>query len=272
MFSNLNWNTRIVGILDLYFIGKLFLYKGLILSIIFLVLTTTSSFATVYYVSSSGDDGKTGTSPAEAWRTLEKVNSFSPKPGDQILFNRGDQWVGTLNINASGTSGSQIIYGAYGTGQKPKIYGSEEITGWTLHSGNIYKATFNSTIEQLNVDGVRMTLARYPNSGYTTNSYTSSWDGGRCIGRNSAYTFAHSTVSGTGSLVGAKGYLLTNKLIFLDNAGEWYYDSGTNTIYLWTPSGNSPTNYTIRGSILQYGINLNGQNYVNIESLIITDV
>ncbi len=50
--------------------------------------------ATNYYVSSSGNDANSGTSESSPWKTLNKVNSFTPKPGDQILFKRGDEWTG----------------------------------------------------------------------------------------------------------------------------------------------------------------------------------
>jgi hypothetical protein len=112
-----------------------------VLLVFFFQIFTLFGYSTVYYVSSSsGNDGNSGTSVNSAWRSLNKVNSFTPKPGDQILFKRGDEWTGTLKVNGSGTSGSPIVYGAYGSGEKPKIYGSEVITGWTRHSGNIYKA------------------------------------------------------------------------------------------------------------------------------------
>src|SRR5690554_4778639 len=110
-----------------------------VLLVIFFQLLTLYGFSTVYYVSSSsGSDSNSGTSESSAWRSLDKVNGFTQKPGDQILFKRGDSWNGTITVNASGTSGSPIVYGAYGTGEKPKIYGSEVITGWTRHEGNIW--------------------------------------------------------------------------------------------------------------------------------------
>ena len=104
------------------------------------IFSLDQAHATIYYVSSStGSDSNTGTSENSPWKTLTKVNSFTPKAGDQILFKRGDEWTGTITVKSSGTSGSPIVYGAYGSGNKPKIYGSEVITGWTLYSGNIYK-------------------------------------------------------------------------------------------------------------------------------------
>ncbi|QGY43909.1 T9SS type A sorting domain-containing protein [Maribellus comscasis] len=271
MFLNWNDNARTTGAWDLFIKNKLCLLKKLSFSLIFLAITSASSFATVYYVSNSGNDSNSGTSPTEAWQTLKKVNSFSPGPGDQILFKRGDSWVGTIEVKASGTNGSPILYGAYGSGNRPVIYGSETISGWTKHSGNIFKATFSSNVEQLFVDGERLVLARYPNSGYTNDSYSSAWNGATSIGRKSAYIMGSSVVSSSSSIIGANGTLLTNKLAFLDSAGEWYYDSGNNTVYLWSPGGDSPDNYIVRGSTLKYGVNLNGNDYITIENINIRD-
>src|ERR1035437_5600261 len=70
---------------------------------IFLVLSTIAS-ATDYYISSSGNDSNNGLSSSTPWKTITKVNSsFSTlKPGDRILFNRGDTFYGTLIVNGSG--------------------------------------------------------------------------------------------------------------------------------------------------------------------------
>jgi len=262
-----------------------------LLFIIFLVFSSITVNATVYYVSATGNDSNSGTSPNQPWKSLTKVNSFSPKPGDQILFNRGEEWIGTITVKASGSSGNPVIYGAYGTGSNPRIYGSQEITGWKLHSGNIYKATVNSNIEQLFVNDKRSRLARYPNKGYfnttkliSTSQFSSTelkggvnYAGATWIGRTSAFTMHHMKVTGSSSqtiklesapsygLGVNKGFFLANKLEFLDQAGEWYYDPSTKTVYLWAPNGDSPANYKVRGSTSAYGINISDKNYIVIK-------
>lgn len=78
---------------------------------------------TVYYISSlNGDNKNSGTSPEEAWRDLSAYSSIRRKlePGDRVLFERGGVYRGGMLL-ASGVS-----YGAYGSGPKPAIYGSEE--------------------------------------------------------------------------------------------------------------------------------------------------
>jgi len=67
--------------------------------------------ATYYVNATDGDDSKVNSS----------MGSFSA--GDSILFKRGETWSGTsyLYITCSGAQGNVITFGAYGSGNKPKI-------------------------------------------------------------------------------------------------------------------------------------------------------
>ena len=69
------------------------------------------------------------------------------------------------------------------------------------------------------------------------------------------------------SLVNGRTFLLINKLEFLDEAGEWYYDNATNTVYLWTLNGDSPSNYEIRGSVNDNGVVMENKSYVTVKNL-----
>ena len=262
----------------------------------FLFVFVINANATVYYVSSSGNDSNAGTSSNAPWKSLSKVNSFTFKPGDQILFNRGDEWTGTITVKSAGSSGSPIVYGAYGTGNRPKIYGSEKITGWTRHSGNIYKASFSKDINQLFINDARLRVARYPNKGYffinsvqSSTRFTSdelssaiNYTGAKWFGRSKYWLTELKTVTSSSSktltldsapsyeLDPKEGFFLMNKLEFLDQAGEWYYDTSSKTVYVWTPNGDSPENYTIRGSVHENGIFLDDKDYITIQDLEIT--
>lgn len=72
-----------------------------------------------YYVSNLGDDNNDGLSPEMPWRSLEKVSAADLKPGDGVLFRRGDLFRGSVYTK------SGVTYGAYGQGPKPKFYGCE---------------------------------------------------------------------------------------------------------------------------------------------------
>ncbi len=152
--------------------------------------------ATTYYISNvAGNDANNGTSSSTPWKTLDKVNnpSFDFQPGDQILFQRGDEFRGHIEVVSQGLAGQPIVYGAYGDANaaKPIINGAELITGWKKCStecgnlaqvNNIYYADvvlpqalykqnrndagtmYDQGISQLFVNGERQVAARHPNT------------------------------------------------------------------------------------------------------------
>ena len=85
---------------------------------------TASAAGTTYYIdSASGSDSNSGTSTAEAWKTLDKVNATTFQPGDQILFKSGGVWNGQLWPKGSGSSGLPIKMDLYGGTVRPIING-----------------------------------------------------------------------------------------------------------------------------------------------------
>ena len=254
-----------------------------------------------YYVSATGSDSNDGRSPAKAFKTITKVNTLNLSGTvKNVYFKRGDSFTGTLTAGYSGTSGKKIVYGAYGNGAKPKIYGSDVVTGtWTVHSGNIYKITLDKTdITQLFLDGSKMKLARYPDNGYfSITSVTSdvtftsteidgstNYTDATIMLRTDAYTLRAGTIQtysgqqltmaaalydgGTSTVrTAGDGFWLSNKLIFLTQAGEWFYDNPNNTLYVWTPYGDSPANYEVRVSTADYGISITSKNYITVKDI-----
>src|SRR6267154_4448858 len=80
--------------------------------------------SSIYYVDSrAGDDSNAGTSPASAWKSLEKVNARTFLPGDRILLKSSSMWNGQLWPKGSGVEGRPITVGMYGGGVKPVING-----------------------------------------------------------------------------------------------------------------------------------------------------
>ena len=79
-----------------------------------LVFTATASATTYYVDATDGDDSKSGTSEANAWQNLSKVNSTTFSAGDSILFQCGEAWAGQLWPKGSGSSGSPITLSDYG--------------------------------------------------------------------------------------------------------------------------------------------------------------
>ena len=119
------------------------------------VLTAWSpAAATVYYVAADGNDANAGESQRNPWRSLDRVNAADLKPGDQVLFKRGDTWRGQLRPH-SGSEAGHVLYAAYGTGPKPTLLGSipkDKPEQWVQEAGDIW-ATVQPlpTLGQVNV-------------------------------------------------------------------------------------------------------------------------
>ena len=131
----------------------------------------TRAAGTTYYVSTAGLDSNDGLSELTPFKTIAKVNSLALGPGDRVLFKCGDVWQAEqLVVSKSGTETEPITFGSYpeGCANKPTLSGSLPITGWTVHSGSIYRAdlpagTFPLGINQLFRDGQRLIMGRWPN-------------------------------------------------------------------------------------------------------------
>jgi hypothetical protein len=112
--------------------------------IIFLLLNSLFSSATVYYVSNVGNDALDGKTESTAWRTISKINSQLFSPGDIIMFRKGDTWRETLIVSSSGNSTSPITFSNYGNNSKnPRVIGSNSVDGWTetATGSKIWKST-----------------------------------------------------------------------------------------------------------------------------------
>ena len=126
----------------------------LVLLLLLSVLPFIVSADTYYVDASDGDDSNSGTSPDQAWQSISKVNSemWNFQPGDNILFQRGETFGGTVHlyITCSGSeTGGYITFGAYGTGPKPIFDG----TNTNVNEGVIasYASINYVTVENIHV-------------------------------------------------------------------------------------------------------------------------
>jgi hypothetical protein len=90
-----------------------------------------------WYISNKGDNANDGTSPEKAWATIVALDAYKSKikAGDAVLFERGGVYRGTI------TTISGVFYGAYGSGDKPCLYGSKgnfAKAKWTVSKGNVW--------------------------------------------------------------------------------------------------------------------------------------
>lgn len=134
--------------------------------------------ASFYVDPVSGSDSDNGTSPATAFATLAKARQAvdainGSMTGDIMVYLMpGDHLVtSTLSLSEadSGTNGHNVIWTTSGARGSARLIGGTIVTGWTLDSGNIYKAAVGAGTQRLEAvfeNGVRGRLGRHPNTGY----------------------------------------------------------------------------------------------------------
>ncbi|MFD5205550.1 right-handed parallel beta-helix repeat-containing protein [Streptomyces anulatus] len=72
-----------------------------------------------YYVAPGGDDRSQGTSPGEAWRTLDRAERTGLEPGDRLLLKGGARFSGTVTVGEeeAGDADRPVVIGSYGGGR-----------------------------------------------------------------------------------------------------------------------------------------------------------
>ena len=70
-----------------------------------------------------------------------------------VELKEGEVWRETLAVPSSDTSGHVITFGSYGSGDDPKILGSDLMTTWVTHDTNIWKKTGVTTQPKVVVFG-----------------------------------------------------------------------------------------------------------------------
>ena len=102
--------------------------------LLFLAISAAAQHKT-YFVSPDGDDAATGLSVAQAWKTIDKVNSVVFQPGDKILFESGKTFYGQLMPKGSGTEEAPVVMSSFGGSARPVInFGDAEGAGILLEN------------------------------------------------------------------------------------------------------------------------------------------
>lgn len=264
----------------------------LFIPIFFLFLLTAN--ATDYYIAANGNDANNGTSQSNPWKTLGKLNAYFSKlqPGDKILFRRGDSFYGYISVNKSGTAGSPITLGAYGSGNKPIISGFTNVSSWTNLGGNIWESS--SAVSNLSytnmvlVNNQNTAMGRWPNNGYATydnrsgnTSLTSkmlsgtNWSGAEVAVFTTPYRISRfNIVSQSGNTLNYNepskapiwqtpgsfyipNFVIQNHPRTLDVDNEWYYNSNTKKLQVYHISKPG----TIRVASAENLVNLGHKNH-----------
>jgi len=200
--------------------------------------------ATDYYVSPSGSDTGGDGSQSRPWKTIQKA-ADAMSAGDTCHVADGE-YAEMVRPAGSGSAGNYISFVA--DGSSVTLNGARKITGWTVHSGNIWKANVAWNFGELFVDRQRMVLARWPNLStgdiYRPNFYQATANGGK----TSIIDSVHLTQP-AGYWSGAKIYLLAGpgwsaeqldatgyipderRITFGTSIFSQYYDADQNSLY-----------------------------------------
>jgi len=257
------------------------------------------SVGRTFYVSVSGNDINSGTSESASWQSLSKVNSMMStfKPGDRILFKRGDSWYGSLIVGVSGNTTAPITFSAYGAGAKPVISGFTTLSSWSSVGGGVYQSycpLCNSSLNMVTVNGLQQRIGRYPNTGYLTfeSHYAKSsitdnelpsnpvWTGAEVVIRTSHWTMDRDIVtSHVGNTItyapfasyayeptNGFGYFIQNDPKTLDQFGEWYFNPSTKYLQMYFGS-NTPSSYVVKASTLDTLASIVSRNYITFDNL-----
>lgn len=189
--------------------------KAILLFALFFCLSP-ASWATTYYVSTSGNDNNSGTSTSYPLRTIQR--GFNKAVAGDTINVRGGTYREEVSVyTGGGSAGKYVTLQAYGS-EKPVLKGSVLVTGWTLHSGKIWKKTnwaYNS--QQVFVDlkdGPSLKQIGMPSGYYST------------------YEYPKPLGSGVSNMV----------------AGSFFYNKSQKVLYVWLPDGSNPNNHQIEAS------------------------
>ncbi|WP_242067704.1 malectin domain-containing carbohydrate-binding protein [Cyclobacterium marinum] len=258
--------------------------------LISLAMSISHGYAANYYIShEKGDDNRTSKeaqNPNTPWQSIDKINSIFNylKPGDAILFNRGEVFYGTLHIKSSGTTTSPIKIGAYGSGSKPVITSLKTLSGWKSIGNGIYESTKSidtKSVEVVLINGEIHELGRYPNSDVANEGYlkiesvngnyllsssdlggSPSWNGGEVVIKKNQWVIdTHEITSHSGGQVKFNasnsaypvekdfGFFIQNHIKTLDTFGEWYFNPTTRKINIYFGNQN-PSSMKVEVSTL----------------------
>ncbi|WP_343328538.1 T9SS type A sorting domain-containing protein [Polaribacter staleyi] len=185
-----------------------------------ILLFTSLVSAKDVYVATNGNDVNGNGTISNPYKTFNKAVSIM-SAGDVCII-RGGVYEEELIINKNGTSSNYLTFKA-ADGEDVEIRATNKISGWQTHSGNIYKATVNMSIESrfraVYHNNEYMDLARWPN-----NTDNNRW-----------------TVDSTPVTGGDGSYFLTDGIPNIDWTGGLVYYLGAHSGASWTRTITSNT-------------------------------
>ena len=221
------------------------------------------------------------------------------KPGDRILFKRGDIFYGTITVTRSGKQGNPITIGSYGKGENAIITGFTTIDRWSNEGNGIYSKKISSE-EQTNmvtIDGVNTGMGRYPDLTWLTyESFSANvsitdnglgdainWTGAEAVIRKNDWTIDrciiinHTADKLTYLSLGSNqnstsnyGYYIQNDLRCVDVPGEWYHNKSTGKFYIYFGNADPSTKLVKVATLNTLIYNNKGNDYITLDNLSFT--
>jgi parallel beta-helix repeat protein len=255
-----------------------------------LIRSNKSSVARSFYVSSSGNTNDESSSLHPI--TLAKFLTVTLRDRDEVYFNKGEIFeFGDYTI-----TGHAVKFKSYGSGANPMFTGSRDVgsNSWTNEGSGIYSTVLSSVPSWVFING---SPAKQAESGFITMTANSS---GSVIQASSTTLNAYNSVQ---SLVGAKvrfkqydfrvqiEYTITaydtgtgnitldaapscslnypmwiyGQKQFISANGDWFYETGTQKLYVKAAS--SPAGTDIRIGFNTLALTCNGYNDIVIDGI-----
>jgi parallel beta-helix repeat protein len=206
---------------------------GLIVMLVFLLAPL--GWAATYYVdATNGNDVNSGT----ALQPFKSISTAVGKAnaGDTVLIASGT-YRETINFPKSGSGASQTIAIRAMSGANVQIKGSDLVSGWTLHTGAIWKKSgWNINSQQVFVNGTPL----------------------QQIGNSCAY---NTLAWGTSFILPPVGTGISSMV-----PGSFFYDQAAQTLYVYLPDGSDPNWHQLEASTRNWIISTD-QNFIELDGL-----
>lgn len=177
---------------------------------------------------SDSNTGRIGTPLSTISQAVELSSA-----GDLIIVHDGT-YREAVTINKSGTDWKKPIFIRKADSSSSVIIkGSDLVTGWTLHSGNIWKKRWLVNSQMVFANSSPLTQI----GGTMATSLSLYWQGR------------------TGDTI--------NDMV----AGSFYYDTVDSMIYVWLPDGSNPNSATMEVSVREYALKVDNQKYIEIDGI-----
>ncbi len=184
----------------------------------------SSAHAANYYVAPDGSDFSSGLWPASPFKTIQKAMNTAG-PGDTVHIRGGTYREQVELVRGGGEAGKPLTVKNY-AGEFVVIKGSDVVTGWTHHAGNIWKRTnwrINSQQVFVDFDDARPTAGPKPlqQIGMPSPYYTATWEYNSPVGNGLADMMP----------------------------GSFYYDPAEAVLYVWLADGSNPNDHVVEASV-----------------------